>query len=274
MNNQIEKLDYELRFILAITRNLPQLRGMIRLGKIFCDLYLRKVHSNITIDVLGFKMRLAPHESFSNSACLFFPQLYDYREVRFLRKNLKPGDIFIDIGAHIGFYSLIASQLVGESGKVLAVEADPHTYQQLTDNLQLNNIQNIAYFNYGVSEKIETLELVIDTRQRGKSSFLRQEGEKIAIQCYPLEEIIKKAGLNGQKIKGIKIDIEGFEYKAIKPYLQNSDKKNLPDFFLVEYNKEVYQNKLADLLKVKGYVLHKKIGSNRIYIKKLYEQKN
>lgn len=273
---QKKKIDYELRFILLITRNLPPIRGIIRIGRIFRDFYLRKEREGITINVLGFKMRLAPNESFSNSACLFFPQLYDFWEIKFLRKNLKKGDIFLDIGAHIGFYSLNASKLVGEEGKVLAIEADPHAYRQLTDNLQLNNIQNVAHFNYGVSDKIETLELGIDTKQRGKSSFLTQEGEKIAVKCLTLNDIIKKAGLGGKRIKGIKIDVEGFEYKVLKSFLParrsldagGEDDKNLPQFILVEYNKGVYQDQLANLLINKRYVLHKKIGSNRIYIKK------
>lgn len=269
VNNQTEKLDYELRFILAITRNLPRLRGMIRVGRVFRDLYLRKAQNDITVDVFGFKMRLAPHESFSNSACLFFPQLYDYREIRFLRKNLKPGDIFIDIGTHIGFYSLVASQLVGETGKVLAVEADPYVYQKLLTNIQLNNFKNITPLNYGVSDKKEELEFGIDIKQRGKSSFLNRGDEKAHLQCFSLNDIIERAGLNGRKIKGIKVDVEGFEYKILKPFLDKApDQTHLPDLVLVEYNENVYRDKLDKSLLDAGYILYKQNGKNRIYISK------
>jgi len=269
VNNQTEKLDYELYFILTITRNLPRLRGIIRVGRIFRDFYLRKKRNDITIDVLGFKMRVAPHESFSNNACLFFPQLYDYREIRFLRKNLKPGDIFVDIDAHIGFYSLVASQLVGKTGKVLAVEADPFIYKKLLYNIQLNNFKNITPLNYGVSDKKEELELGINIKQRGKSSFLNRGGEKAHLQCFSLNDIIQRARLNDRKIKGIKVDVEGFECKTLKPFLDKApDQAYLPDFVLVEYNENVYRDKLDKSLLDAGYILYKQRGKNRIYISK------
>jgi len=53
---------------------------------------------------------------------------------RFLIQQLKPGDIFIDVGAHYGYFSLLASQLVGTTGKVFAFEAAPETYKCLQKN--------------------------------------------------------------------------------------------------------------------------------------------
>ncbi len=76
-------LETELRFILLITRNIPPFRGAIRIGRIFRDFYLRKKRKEIVIDVFNFKMKLTPNKSFSNSACLFFPQLYDQKEIKF-----------------------------------------------------------------------------------------------------------------------------------------------------------------------------------------------
>lgn len=63
---------------------------------------------------------------------IILPHLYEYGEIEFRRKHLWPGDIFLDIGAHIGFYSLIASRIVGEKGSVVAAEADPYNFEKLT----------------------------------------------------------------------------------------------------------------------------------------------
>lgn len=168
-------IDKKLPLILAITKRLPRIRGMIRVAKILGESYIRKGNQDVILDVLGFKMRLSPGESFSNNICIIAPQLYDYREIRFLKRNLKPGDIFLDIGAHIGFYSLIASQLVGGKGKVLAIEADYYIYQKLLYNIQLNSLNNIIALNYGVSDREEELELGINTDSRGR----KREGKRI-----------------------------------------------------------------------------------------------
>ena len=55
-------------------------------------------------------------------------------ETKVLRETLKSGDIFFDIGAHIGWYSLNAAQIVGEKGKVIAFEANPNCFADLGKN--------------------------------------------------------------------------------------------------------------------------------------------
>ena len=52
---------------------------------------------------------------------------------------LKPGDVFVDVGAHIGWFTLLAAEIVGPQGKVLAIEPEWKNYKRLQDNLELNN---------------------------------------------------------------------------------------------------------------------------------------
>lgn len=269
MNNQSEDLNFELRFILFITRKLPQIKGMIRIGKLFRNFYLRKERKDIIVDVFNFKMRLLPNESFSNSACLFFPQLYDFQEVRFLNKNLKSGDVFIDIGAHIGFYSLIASNLVGKKGKVLAIEATPNTYQRLDYNIKLNSIGNIISISVGVSDKAEILRLNINKEQQGKNSFLEWQPEGVNVQCFPLNDILQKNSID--KIGGLKIDIEGFEYKVLSHFFNAASINLHPKFIIIEHKKEIAEktgNNILELLKKYGYRENFHSGSNYVMVKK------
>lgn len=263
-------MDKKFYLIRALTRHLPRTRGMIRLAKIIGKAYIKKGNPDIVLDVFDFKMRLTPGESLTNDICILAPQLYEYREVKFLRKNLKSGDIFIDIGAHIGFYSLLASQIVGETGVVVGVEADPSVYEKFLNNIRLNNFKNIIALNYGVSDKKEIIKFGRNKYNTGKGSFLNKNGEMVDIQCLSLADIVKHAGVEGKQIQGLKIDTEGFEYKILKPFLlNNQNKNNLPQFIIVEYdNKDtVYQNKLTDLLE-RHYKLIKKNPGNYIFIKK------
>lgn len=254
----------------AFTKRLPRLRGMTRVARKIGDKYIQRGSPDILLDVFDFRMWLTPGESLTNDICILAPQLYEFREIKFLKKNLKFGDIFIDIGAHIGFYSLVASKLLGEKGKVLAIEADPGVYEKFLNNIKLNNFKNIISLNYGVSDKNEVIEFGRNIKNTGKGSFLNKKGEMISMQCFSLANIIKHIGINGKQIKGIKVDTEGFEYKILKPFLlDDQNRNNLPQFFIIEYdNKDkVYQNKLTDLLD-HHYKLFRKNPGNYIFIRK------
>jgi FkbM family methyltransferase len=64
--------------------------------------------------------------------------LYEIETVRMMERLLKPGDTFIDVGAHVGYFSMIAAALVGEHGSVWALEPDPLNTRSLLDNAALN----------------------------------------------------------------------------------------------------------------------------------------
>ena len=78
----------------------------------------------VEADMLGFKLRLYPSE-FLDCAMLRIPHDLDYVDVQYLAQHLKPGDVFLDVGSYVGFYSLFAARAVGPTGTVIAVEAAP-----------------------------------------------------------------------------------------------------------------------------------------------------
>jgi hypothetical protein len=73
----------------------------------------------------------------------------------------KDGDIVIDIGAHIGRYTIIASKRVGANGKVVAIEADPSNFEMLNRNIKLNRLQNITTLNYAAFSKETKVKLYL-----------------------------------------------------------------------------------------------------------------
>jgi len=108
---QVGTLDRELRFWLAVTRRLPKVRGAGWLGNLVANWYNRRPRNLVIADIGGIRAELDPGENV-DAALLFFPHLYDYKEIAFLRRHLKAGDRFIDVGAHVGFYSLQAAEIV------------------------------------------------------------------------------------------------------------------------------------------------------------------
>src|SRR5262249_31999099 len=124
----VEDLDQELKLLLRVSRALPKIRGAGRIAVAIQKFYQRKKRNPLTVPVLNFLMHLDPHE-LVEVALLFYPQLYDHREIAILRRELRHGDTFLDLGSNAGFYSLVASSLVGPSGKVVSVEADPEMFE-------------------------------------------------------------------------------------------------------------------------------------------------
>ena len=74
---------------------------------------------------------------------------------------IKEGDVVLDIGANIGYYVLIESQLVGEKGKVYAVEPVRSNFELLEKNVQLNNLKNVSTFQFAFGEKDAKSEIYV-----------------------------------------------------------------------------------------------------------------
>src|ERR1039457_2427980 len=111
----------ELNAIIAVTRRLPIVPGMKLVASYLTEWYLRKERPAVESRVFGYLTYLNPHEC-AERELLFWPQLFDWREIAFLRKVLKPGDVFLDLGSNVGGYSLALAHAVGESGLVVSVD--------------------------------------------------------------------------------------------------------------------------------------------------------
>jgi FkbM family methyltransferase len=230
--------------------------------------YRRKLRLPKTREVLGFRMLLDPHECV-DSALLFMPQLYEHQEVSFIKCRLKKGDTFLDIGANVGFYTLLSSKIVGAGGMVIAIEASPSTFSLLKHNLKLNEcFHNILPLNIGVSNKNEILSMNMPSadglyKNRGANSFLNKlTDKKVPITCKPLCDIVQESNL--QKINGIKIDIEGFEYRVLFDFLNNIPCALLPDFIIIEQHPNVVKTEgdTIALLKSHGFQIEFKTKYN------------
>jgi FkbM family methyltransferase len=249
---------FELRLFRSLGSKLPRVRGAGVIGNMLARRYRRKPRPPIVSKVLDFKMHLDPHE-FVDSRLLFMPQLYDYREIAFLRRHLESGDIFVDVGANIGFYSLVASRCVGDSGKVIAIEAEPSTFEILAANVELNGMDNVIPANFGASDKEEVLSMRVSAghglyRNRGSNSFLHdKDGEVKQIPCKPLGTVFDEFQI--PRIDGLKLDTEGFEYRIFKAFFSGAlPAEQLPRFIIFEQNPGVEtQEDSVALLEDVGY---------------------
>jgi FkbM family methyltransferase len=224
----------ELAFWLAFTRRLPRVRGAGRIGGLVKRVYNRKSRPDTLVNVLSFKMVLDSSDSLEGEL-LFAPHLYDRREIACLRKHLKPGDTFVDAGANVGFYSLIASQIVGPTGTVLAVEADSVNASRLKINLQQSGVINVQLANLGLSDRSETLRLGLNTSgNRSGHSFLYDGPDAVNVECKTFNEVLTTESI--RKIDLAKFDIEGFEFKVLQKFFHEAAQTSWPKHFIIESN--------------------------------------
>jgi FkbM family methyltransferase len=131
--------------------------------------------------------------------------------------RIKPEMTILDIGAHIGTFTLLASKKVGLNGKVIAVEAETDNFNQLKKNIDLNEIKNVIPINVALSDFNGEKDFFI-TKGSGCHSFLPTLGQeivdKIKIKVKSLDTLMKE--LNIGKIDLLKIDAEGAELEILK----------------------------------------------------------
>lgn len=186
---------------------------------------------------------------------------FEQYEISFIKKFLKQGDTFIDIGANIGLFTLIASQIIGEKGKILAFEPTPEIYKRLIENIDLNGLQNIETYNLGLSDRKALLSFNVskDGYDAWNSFALNERlnsSETIDIMADTLDSIIKRKNI--YIVNLIKIDVEGWEKFVLQGAKDLLEKDNSPTL-LVEFTETnafsagYYLGELFDFVQSFGY---------------------
>lgn len=138
--------------------------------------------------------------------------LHEFEEMSFLLHLLRNKDLFIDVGANIGSYTVLASAVVG--AKSISIEPIPSTYMNLIQNININGIQDLVTpLNIGVGSEEGNLRFTtnMDTMNRVVSRSEVSSHSTITVHVIPLDSII-----NDLYPKLIKIDVEGFETRVIE----------------------------------------------------------
>lgn len=142
-----------------------------------------------------------------------------------LKQNIHLGNTVLDIGANIGYYTLIMSKLVGSTGKVYAFEPEPKNFEILKKNIELNKLDNVILEQKALSniDGVTYLELSKDSGQHR----LSDHGVKV-------ESISLDSYFGEGEIDFIKMDAEGSEYKILKGMknvLKNKNLKIVTEFY-------------------------------------------
>jgi FkbM family methyltransferase len=135
----------------------------------------------------------------------------------------KQGDIVVDIGAHIGLYTIISSKRVGTNGKVVAIEADPGNFEMLNRNIKLNRLTNVIPLNYAVYSKETKIKLYLPSGESGFTKYntimpnwVSTEDKFVEVNANTLDYLLQLNQIREEEVNWIKIDVEGAEFEVLK----------------------------------------------------------
>jgi FkbM family methyltransferase len=165
----------------------------------------------------------------------------------FILDNLKLGDVFVDVGANVGYYTILASKLVGANGKVFAVEPVPQTVRVLKFNIKLNRLKNVTVIDKAAWNSYDRLKMRVMFGEFGCASFFR-DGVEVEVDAIPLDEVL----VNVPKIKLIKVDVEGAEYEVLQGLRQTLTRT---EWVILELSRKV--GECLKLLKECGFTCEK-----------------
>ena len=153
-----------------------------------------------------------------------------------LTQFLLPGDTFIDIGSHIGYYSLMARQIVGDTGNIYSFEARPDIFGVMLSSIQINSYRNMTAFNCAISDQEQLVEFSICDHDEGLSSLADIGGRKISVFSTTLDALHNR--LKFSQVRVVKIDVEGFEAAVIRGG-RNFFRDVMPENVAFEVNNEI-----------------------------------
>lgn len=198
-------------FRITKQRVLPnlQLSRLMVLRKLRAQL-MTMSRLNYVENVVGHRMYLDEADSLQLSHNL----VYEAFETSFFQSELQPGQVIIDIGANIGYYTLIFARQVGAEGHIYAFEPEPENFALLQKNVALNNYHNLTLINKAVADQAGTLNLYLSPTNKGDHRAYDSHDNRtcIAIEAVRLDDYLETFN---RPIDYIKMDIQGAEYTAL-----------------------------------------------------------
>lgn len=230
--------------------------------KLFPDkLYIRDISENISLR-LDIKSR--------DESYIYTNGYWEKNVTALIRQICKTGDVVFDVGANIGYYTLITADLVGAEGRVYAFEPCPRNIHILESNVRQNHFGNISIETTALGEKPETTHMYFpDNVQFGSGGFFKDRRYLVRqeVQVTTLDDFIKQRGIT--RIDFLKMDIEGGEVFALRGMKEALRQKIITYAFIDIHNTILSHSgykpqEIKKCLADYGYTLHRVVGDQYV----------
>jgi FkbM family methyltransferase len=192
-------------------------------------------YSSGTQEVNGILMDIPPPPSWGGGGEFHMALgTYEAAEIAFILSRLSPGDTFLDVGAHIGYFTLPAARRVGSTGRVFAVEPSPASMDLLKRNVELNGFSCVTLIHGAASDRDGQATFTISSRSpmwntlRGEA-LGDKDSTSITVSTRSVDSIVAEAGW--PKVAGLKLDVEGAESEVLNGAIETLSRN--PSAFVV-----------------------------------------
>ncbi|WP_329367150.1 FkbM family methyltransferase [Streptomyces sp. NBC_00669] len=198
-------------------RNAPGTLGKGALAGRWLNPHLRdEPRRRVTETATGARFAVDTQDLIQRYLYLF--GTWEPRMTHWLQNRLGPGDTYIDVGANIGYFSVLASQLVGPTGHVVAIEASRPFLDRVEQNARLNGCTNIRAVHTAVSDKDQTLTFILaSSANMGANSIVPWDGPTESvfdIDAHPLPDVLTDEEIERARV--VKVDVEGAEGSVVR----------------------------------------------------------
>lgn len=162
-------------------------------------------------------------------------------------REVAPGDVVFDIGANVGFYTLLASTIVGPAGKVVAFEPVPRNLRFLRDHVSINRLANATVIEAAVAETPG--ETTFDDTIGSAQGRISGQG-RLKVRLVSVDDLVSRGELPRPTV--LKIDVEGAEAGVLRGCARTIAAGKRPKIFLATHGPAVHAECLA-LLRSMGY---------------------
>ena len=211
------------------TKTKLQLRRLLG-GKI------SKIPDSVVTVPDGRRFRVGPSIAYWS---IYYTNDYESECTALLRDLLNPGDIVLDVGANIGWYSTLCALLVGKTGRVVAFEPVPSNYAALSENIFLNNMEKDVYAHrIAVGDRNGEIEIYSFPHERGSDSLStlgRDNYSKSRAPMVTLDDFLSQQHIGAVNL--VKCDVEGAELMVLRGGRRLFLSDNAP-MVLIELNDE------------------------------------
>ena len=213
---------YKKRYGLA-----KSIRVLIHYGFIVVK---KLVPKSSILEVNGYKMRVMKGDPGISQELQTF-RTHEPLSTKLIADLLQKGMTCLDIGANIGYYVLLESKIVGNEGKVLAIEPSPPNYECIKNNLDLENTTNVNAYNFAAGDTEGEIRFFINKRSNGCKVLL--EGEKppnrpgiiTNVPIKMIDNFLEEIKID--HIDFVRMDVEGYELNIFEG-MKNTIKKSKP----------------------------------------------
>mgnify|MGYP001312312878 CR=1 FL=1 len=221
----------------------------------------------LDVQYQGASFRFYHQASATERGALLNPD-YNIEELDFLRQHTPRGGVFVDVGANVGTYAMPMARHVGERGIVIAVEPHPVTHARLAFNNAASRFTQVKLVAAAAGDTDGELMIETDGDNLGASHIVAGDASARAIKVpsLRLQRILEQSGAS--HVDALKIDIEGYEDRALMPFFRDAPQTLWPRAVVIEHlsKDEWLADCIADML-ARGYAQAGRTRSNTLLVR-------